>query len=299
LKRQNLPIGKSGNLYHSLEVTDLAGEISRQNQVVDGSHLVYLSHMLIAGGFVDNGLNAEFFTRLSLAPLLALVMLFSAGAGAHAQTMQPAPNPGPAARPVDDITHREVVDMDQFLDGHPEIAEQLRKDPSLIDNQRWVANHPGLKEYLQDHPRFSETFRANPNLFMRDEDRYEWREGDRDITRRDVAEMGRFLDDHPEIAEQLRKDPSLIDNREWVANHPALQEYLQSHPSVREEFRSNPDTFMRAEDRYDRRVDDRDISRRDVAEMNRFLDNHPEIAELRKDPSLIDNHRWISDHPAL
>src|SRR6202040_304548 len=81
---------------------------------------------------------------------------------------------------------------------------------------------------------------------------------DSDVTRRQVAEMDRFLDKHPELAEQLRKDPSLIRNREFVENHPALQEYLQSHPEVREEFRENPSAFMRREERYDRRTDDRD-----------------------------------------
>ena len=78
-------------------------------------------------GFVDSRLKSELFARISLAPLLALLMLLSAGTGANAQTMQPVPNPESAARPVDDVTHREVLEMDQFLDGHPEIAEQLRK----------------------------------------------------------------------------------------------------------------------------------------------------------------------------
>ncbi len=159
--------------------------------------------------------------------------------------------------------------MDRFLDSHPEIAQQLRKDPSLIDNRRWVGDHPALHEYLQKHPGVADAFRDHPDAFMRDENRYERAEGDRDqdrdrdrcrprsrpgprsrpdrdrdrdrnISRRDVTEMDRFLDKHPEIAEQLRKDPSLIDNRQWVSNHPALQEYLKTHPQVAETFRDAP-----------------------------------------------------------
>ncbi|MGA8868211.1 MAG: hypothetical protein WB510_14650, partial [Candidatus Sulfotelmatobacter sp.] len=50
-----------------------------------------------------------------------------------------------------DITRREVAIMDEFLDKHPEIAEQLQKDPKLIDDQKWVANHPALQDFMADH----------------------------------------------------------------------------------------------------------------------------------------------------
>ena len=190
--------------------------------------------------------------------------------------------------------------MDRFLDSHPEIAEQLRKDPSLIDNQRWVDSHPELQAFLQSHAGVREEFRENPNAFMRAENRYDRHEGDRDTTRPELAAMDRFLDSHPEISEQLRKDPSLIDNKRWVDSHPELQAFLQSHPGVREEFHENPNAFMRAENRYDRHEGDRDTTRPELAAMDRFLDSHPEISEqLRKDPSLIDNKRWVDSHPEL
>jgi hypothetical protein len=63
----------------------------------------------------------------------------------------------------------------------------------------------------------------NPNAFMHQEERFDRREEqgrDNDVTRRELANMDRFMDSHPEIAEQLRKDPSLVDNRQFVQNHP-------------------------------------------------------------------------------
>jgi len=55
-----------------------------------------------------------------------------------------------------------------------------------------------------------------------------------------------------------------------------LQEYLQSHPEVREEFKENPNAFMRQENRYDWREDDRDrghgISTGDRGDRNRMVD---------------------------
>src|SRR5258708_34265204 len=99
--------------------------------------------------------------------------------------------------------------------------------------------------------------------------------------------MDRFMDSHPEIAEQLRNKPSLINHREFMENHPALQEYLQNHPGVREEFKEDPTAFMRQENRYERHEGDEDrdhgrrdgdTTRRELASMDRFMDGHPEIA---------------------
>lgn len=258
-------------------------------------------------------IKTKISARASWAPFLGLAMLFAVGTMKGQNT---APTPMPPSPPTsnlpprgDDITRQEVADMDWFLDRHPEIAEQLRKDPSLVDNRRWVADHPVLQEYLQNHPKISGAFRSNPNLFMRDEDRYDRQEGDHDIPRRDVAEMDHFLDSHREVAEQLRKDPALIDNREWVANHPELQEYLQKHPGVSEEFRAHPVAFMRDEERYDRQeqYSDRDnrtsASERDRGELTnfgRFLGGHSGVAaELSNDPSLANNKEYLASHPDL
>ena len=41
-----------------------------------------------------------------------------------------------------------------------------------------------------------------------------------------------------------RENPSLIDNQQWVDQHPALHEYLKTHPYVRREFKSHPYNFM-------------------------------------------------------
>lgn len=242
-----------------------------------------------------------------------------------------APNPPERAEPVGpdrqavprdrDITERDVAEMDHFLDHHPEIAEQLRRDPSLIDNQRFVADHPALQEYLQMHPSVRREFDENPNAFMRAEERYDHRDAERGrydygITREELASMDHFLDKHPEIAEQLRKDPSLIDNRRFVADHPELQEYLQEHPRVSAEFREHPNVFMHDEERYDRREDDRradvrgydnhdrdydrDFDRREVNNFGEFLRGHSTTADaLSSNPSLANNREFLETHPDL
>ncbi len=203
-----------------------------------------------------------------------------------------------------DIKRGELVNMDHFMDSHPEIAEQLRKDPSLVDNKEFVKSHPALQEFLANHPGVRDEYKENPNAFMHREDRFDQREDirDRDVTRGELANMDRFMDNHPEIAEQLRKDPSLVDNKQFVSSHPALQEFLANHPGVREEYKENPNAFMNREDRFDQREDmrDRDVTHGELANMDHFMDSHPEIAEqLRKDPSQVDNKEFVKSHPAL
>jgi GrpB-like predicted nucleotidyltransferase (UPF0157 family) len=249
-------------------------------------------------------------------PLLAFAaMLLTAPVSAHSQTMQPQSTTPQTQTPMqattppgrdDDATQRQLASFDSFLDSHPEIAEQLRKDPSLVNNQQFVAQHPGLQDYLTQHPELREEISQNPNAFMHQEERYD-RGEDRnrgfDITRTELVNMDRFMDTHPEIAEQLRKDPSLVDNKQFVQNHPPLQQFLADHPGVREEYKEHPEAFMHAEERFDRR-EDRDrglgITRTELVDMEQFMNSHPEIAEqLRKDPSLVDNKQFVESHPGL
>ncbi len=142
----------------------------------------------------------------------------------------------------------ELANFDQFLDSHRETAEQLRKDPSLVNNEQFVKSHPDLQAYLQQHPEVREEVKENPNAFMHQEARYERTENapatpnnrsglDRDTTRGELANFDKFLDSHRETAEQLRKDPSLVNNEQFVKSHPDLQAYLQQHPKCAKKLR--------------------------------------------------------------
>jgi len=240
---------------------------------------------------------------------LALGLLISMAPG-RAQSQNPVAPNGDS-----DLTRQQLAAFDRFLDSHPELAQQLRKDPSLVNNKEFVENHSDLQRYLQEHPEVREEITQNPNAVMHQEQRYDQREnrdrdqdrnrGNGDITRGELGKMDAFMDSHPEIAEQLRKDPSLVDNKQFVEHHPALQEYLANHPEVREEYKENPNGFMRQEQRFDRSEDSAqrrggDVTRGELASMDRFMDSHPEIAEqLRKDPSLVDNKQFVQHHPAL
>jgi phage-related protein len=206
---------------------------------------------------------------------------------------------------TDEVTRRELMNMDRFLDAHPEIAQQLQKDPSLIDNQKFLGDHPALRQFLAEHPGVREAYERNPNLFMRDEDRFDHNGNRPDITRGELATMDQFLDRHPEIAEQLQKDPKLIDDNKWVANHPALQNFMADHPEVRQQFDEHPYAFMRDEDHFDQHGNpgmgrSPDMDHGQVASFHEFLQGHSSIAaELGKNPSLATNDEYLQNHSEL
>ena len=302
--------------------------------------------------------------------LSALLTLFWFPASAGAQSI-PAQKTDDSSRATQDRDpdRQEPARFDQFLDSHREIAEQVRKDPSLLNNKEFVKNHPALQSYLQEHPGVRDQISQDPSAFLRQEDRYDHREDmSRNGTRQEMARFDQFLDGHREIAERLRKNPSLANDQEYLKEHPALQTYLQDHPAVRQEITQNPNAFMQAEERYDQRGNDvnrdrdaehnnvartdrnatpnntgtsgttnqsqstnqnqktnqnqnndadgdrndRDANRdayanrstnsdrRERARFDQFLDTHRETAEqLRKDPSLANNPKFLKDHPAL
>jgi hypothetical protein len=273
---------------------------------------------------MDKSLRRSLKARALILSTATLTLLWFPGP-AHAQTAatQSAATQdrlaAPGSLPGDDITRRDLARFDQFLDSHRDIAEQLRRTPSLIDDPQFLDRHPELDTYLQDHPSVKQEISAHPDTFMRLEDLWARDTGqrdrdaggyDRDASQRAAIDFDRFLDQHREIGEQVRKDPSLCDNPKFVDSHPALQMYLREHPEVRDQLGQDPNAFMRLAD-----VDNRDLNRdagaqysdadrrdvnRDAMNFDRFLDDHREIGEqVRKDPSLLDNRKFVDGHPAL
>jgi hypothetical protein len=254
-----------------------------------------------------NRRHSHFKSGLALFALTTSLCL-AKPAAAQNPPAQPAQNPGAVQNR--DINRPEIDNFNRFLDSHPEIAEQLRKDPSLVDKRDFVKNHPALDSYLRDHPGVRDELKSHPDALMRDEDRDEDRLDRRDDARNQqvLASFNRFLDSHREISEQLQKDPSLADNRQFLQNHPALQNYLQDHPEARDEIRNDPNAFMQAEARYEHHDEgfDRDerngsIDRDDMhRHFGEFLGSHSDVAhQLGQNPGLVKDQQFLQNHPEL
>jgi len=88
--------------------------------------------------------------HLALAVLLTLLLIVTGPAAKAAVQRQQNRN----------ITHRELKTFEKFLDEHPSIANDLRKDPSLIYDQNYLAQHPDLQRFLNSHPHLQEEVMA-------------------------------------------------------------------------------------------------------------------------------------------
>lgn len=141
----------------------------------------------------------------------------------------------------DDLTRGELRNLHEFLESHPRVAQDLRTNPSLANDRRWVDRHNDLEAFLRDNPRIRREMRENPNRVMT------W---ERNLNARaDLRKIDRFLDSHPRIADRLRSNPDLINDRQFVSNHDDLQAFLRDNPDIRREFQARPRAFMAQVDR--------------------------------------------------
>lgn len=143
-----------------------------------------------------------------------------------------------------DVTRRDMRDFHQFLENHPRIAQDLKNDPSLANDRRWVSRHDDLEAFLKDNPRIRQELRENPRQVMRLERNYDSR-----VSNAEMRKFDSFLNAHPRIAERLRANPDLINDRQFVQNHDELQAFLRDNPDIRRELQARPRAFMTQFDR--------------------------------------------------
>jgi hypothetical protein len=146
-----------------------------------------------------------------------------------------------------DADRRNAAQFDQFLDSHREIAEQVRKNPSLANDRQFVQSHPALQTFLQKNPEVRDDLRRDPNAFMHQEANFDRAEngGNRDPRQDHMADFGGFLGGHRDIARDLNRDPEAVKNKEFVQNRPDLDSYLNAHPDVRSDLMANPQNFVK------------------------------------------------------
>jgi len=137
----------------------------------------------------------------------------------------------------------ELQNFDRFLDAHPGINKDVRANPKLLDDQKWVKARPELDKFLSDHPGVRQQVRENPRSFVKAERGYQNKEAQ-------LASLDRFLDAHPDINKDVRKDPKLMENGAYLKEHPPLKGFLDGHPGIDKQVMADPQAFMRGERRY-------------------------------------------------
>ena len=135
----------------------LASGLSRLHRTAPGNDPSLSRVLNYAAGQVDS------FTHTS--PLEAAILghLYSApdlGKPNPVAAQGSQPNPIPLA---------DLQTFHQFLQTHRDIREQLPRNPSLVNDPKYLDAHPELKEFLQDHPQTAQELRRNPSALVAQE----------------------------------------------------------------------------------------------------------------------------------
>lgn len=67
------------------------------------------------------------------------------------------------------MSERDQRSFETFLNSHDETAQELYRDPELINNERFLRGHAALRDWLDEHQKAAEVIQANPRATI-------WRE---------------------------------------------------------------------------------------------------------------------------
>jgi hypothetical protein len=60
----------------------------------------------------------------------------------------------------------EMRDFNHFLRDHPRVHDQLRRDPYLASDRRYLNDNDALRNFLRAHPQVRRELETNPNRAM-------------------------------------------------------------------------------------------------------------------------------------
>lgn len=149
------------------------------------------------------------------------------------------------------MSEQDQRSFERFLNEHDETAQELYRDPDLVKNERFLKGHSELRDWLDNHRDAAEAMEANPRAVIWRErtttgrEREEGRSTTARISERDLESFNDYLDAHDETANLLYQSPELINDRQFVRNHDALNDWLRDHPDAAEAIRANPHVFLR------------------------------------------------------
>jgi hypothetical protein len=179
------------------------------------------------------------------------------------------PNPNP------DLNRQELATADQFFDKNPNIDRDLQRNPGLVNNAEYLEAHPQLQQFLNQHPNVKEEIAENPRYFMQRENRFDARESSRDHDRNFDRDRDRNAD--------RDRDATARNDQDFD----------------RDRARDTDRDIRRSGD-VDRRNPNPDLTNREVATMDDFLDRHPDVAKsLEKKPQLVNDRGYLKRHKDL
>ena len=77
------------------------------------------------------------------------------------------------AQSLSHVSQKDVKTFDRFLDKHPNIAQDLQKDPQKVNDSTYISSHPELSKWLDRHEKVRAELQKNPSAFMNREMQYD------------------------------------------------------------------------------------------------------------------------------
>jgi len=121
--------------------------------------------------------------------------------------------------------------------------------------------------------------------------------GSRQFAPGELARFEEFLDQHPGIEARLRENPDIAHDPAFQKNHPLFAQYLNRHPGFAAALSARPRWFIHRELV---RQSATPVSSAQVADFDRFLDQHPRLEKLlQQHPQLLRRPDFLSSYPEL
>jgi hypothetical protein len=64
------------------------------------------------------------------------------------------------------ISAADLRSFERYLDTHGDTAQELYRDPDLLNDRAFVRDHPALRNWLDEHPEAARELRANPQAVL-------------------------------------------------------------------------------------------------------------------------------------
>ena len=105
--------------------------------------------------------------RIALAAVMAAA-LFAVPAFAQDNGQAEAPAPQPEAQRSPTTAQKQWKDLDSYLDKHPDVKQEIMKDPNLVNNPEWLGKHPHIQKFVQNHPAAAARLQAHPSVALKE-----------------------------------------------------------------------------------------------------------------------------------
>jgi hypothetical protein len=198
------------------------------------------------------------------------------------------------------ISEADLQSFEEYLDSHWQVADELYRNPELINDRVYVRKNPSLRRWLVTHPRAARAIRTNPHAVLWHERDSRDDEGARqELSDEDLRSWEEFLDAHEAIARELYRNPDLLKDANYIRRNQELDDWLYSHRRAARIITANPREYARrGEDSSS--GDTRPLTAEEVREFERFLDREWEIANaLYREPELVNSREFLRDNPTL